>query len=380
MKCNRLTQLLMTVLIISLGALIACGSEAAPNTSSPPTTSAPTATAAATAPSALPGKLKVVTTSNIIADWVRVVGGDRVEVFPLLPANADPHTFQPGARDVAQVADASLVLSIGLSLEARWLDDLVRNAAGNSAKIIPLGDVVDPIEFMEIFEEHGDEHEEEAEEEHRDEHEEGTGEEHGDEHEEEAEEEHGDEDEEGEEHGDEHGELDPHFWFDPQRVKQAVNAVSAHLAMADPASRTEYRNNVAAYNRELDALHAWIEEQVATLPAERRLLVTSHDSFQYFANRYGFKVVGAIFPVTTGREPTAQELAELVETIQHEGAPAVFSEKSHSAQLAKRIAEETGATLVAGVYTGSLGPPGSEAGTYMDFMRYNVNVIVEALR
>ena len=358
MKCNRLTQLLMTVLIISLGALIACGSEAATNTSSPPTTSAPTATAAATAPSALPGKLKVVTTSNIIADWVRVVGGDRVEVLPLLPANADPHTFQPGARDVSRVADASLVLSVGLSLEARWLDDLVRNAAGDSAKIVPLGDVVDPIEFMEIFEEHGDEGEE--------------GEEHGDEGE--AEEEHGDE------HGDEHGELDPHFWFDPQRVKQAVNAVSAHLAMADPASRTEYRNNAAAYNRELDALHAWIEEQVATLPEERRLLVTSHDSFQYFANRYGFKVVGAIFPVTTGREPTAQELAELVETIQHEGAPAVFSEKSHSAQLAKRIAEETGTTLVAGLYTGSLGPPGSEAGTYMDFMRYNVNVIVEALR
>ena len=336
----------MTVLIISLGALTACGSEAVTNTSSPSTTSAPTATAAATAPSALPGKLKVVTTSNIIADWVRVVGGDRVEVFPLLPANADPHTFQPGARDVSQVADASLVFSVGLSLEARWLDDLVRNAAGDSAKIVPLGDVVDPIEFMATFEEHGDEDEEGA----------------------------------GKEDGEEHGELDPHFWFDPQRVKQAVNAVSAHLATADPASQTEYRNNAAAYNRELDALHAWIEEQVATLPEERRLLVTSHDSFQYFANRYGFEVVGAIFPVTTGREPTAQELAELVETIRHEGAPAVFSEKSHSAQLGKRIAEETGATLVAGLYTGSLGPPGSEAGTYLDFMRYNVNVIVEALR
>ena len=196
MKCNRLTQLLMTVLIISLGALTACGSEAVTNTSSPSTTSAPTATAAATAPSALPGKLKVVTTSNIIADWVRAVGGDRVEVLPLLPANADPHTFQPGARDVSHVADADLVLSVGLSLEARWLNDLVRNAASDSAKIVPLGDVVDPIEFMEIFEEHGDESEE------------GAGEEHGD------------------EHGHEHGELDPHFWFDPQRVKQAVNAVS----------------------------------------------------------------------------------------------------------------------------------------------------------
>ena len=184
-------------------------------------------------------------------------------------------------------------------------------------------------------------------------------------------------------HGDDghgHGARDPHFWFDPMRVEQAINSIAAQLSTADPAGQTYYRDNAAAYARELQDLDAWIQQQVATLPEERRLLVTSHDSFQYFAQRYGFEVVGAVMPVTADAEPTAQELTELIEVIEHEGVPAVFAEKTHSDRLARRITEETGATLIGGLYTGSLGEPGGEADTYLDFMRYNVKTIVEALR
>ena len=195
-------------------------------------------------------------------------------------------------------------------------------------------------------------------------------------HEEHGHEEHG----EGEDDGHGHGELDPHFWFDPLRVKQAVNSIAAQLSTIDPEGQVSYRENAAAYSNALDELHAWIEEQVATLPEERRLLVTSHDSFQYFAKRYGFEVVGAIFPISTETEPTAQELAELIETIEHAGAPAVFAEKSHSARLGQRVAEQTGATLVGGLYTGSLSEPGGDADTYIDLMRYNVETIVGALQ
>ncbi len=178
-----------------------------------------------------------------------------------------------------------------------------------------------------------------------------------------------------------HGTLDPHFWFDPIRVKQAVNSIAARLSAADPAGQSSYTANAAAYNRQLDNLHNWIVEQVAILPEERRALVTSHDSFQYFAQRYGFEVVGAVFPaVTTEVEPTAQELAMLIETIEHEGVPAVFTEKSHSQRLAERVAEETGANLIGGLYTGSLGEAGGEAGNYIALMRYNTTTIVEALR
>ena len=293
--------------------------------------------------------VKVVTTSNILADWVRVVGGDRVEVFPLLPPNSDLHTFQPGARDITRVADADLVFSVGLNLEAGWLNDLLENTARSPNSIVALGKFVDPIPFVETVE---------ARAEHAG-HEQGH---------------------EKDEDGHDHGAFDPHFWFDPLRVNHAVTVISDQLSDIDPEGASHYRGNAAAYSLELDSLHVWTTEEVAKLPEDRRLLVTSHDSFQYFAQRYGFEIVGAVMPVTTEREPTAQELAGLVETIRRQGVPAVFAEKSHSDRLSRRIAEETGARLIGGLYTGSLGPPGGEAGAYTDLMRYNVSAIVEALR
>ena len=294
-----------------------------------------------------------MTTINIVADWVKRVGGERVDVFPLLPPNADPHTFQPGARDTARVADADLVLTVGLGLESGWLNELIENAARDPESIIELGDAVDPIAFMEM-------------EGHHEEEEEGEG---GD---------HDEGDEEEEEHN--HGPLDPHFWFDPNRVKRTVNDIAARLSMMDPDSGDFYRANAEAYNSELDELHTWIQEQVATIPADRRLMVTSHDSFQYFATTYKFEVVAAVFPGgTTEREPSAQEIAELIDEIAEAGSPAVFTETSVSDTLAARIADEVGASIINGLYTGSLSDSGGDAGTYIDLMRYNVATIVEAL-
>ena len=187
--------------------------------------------------------------------------------------------------------------------------------------------------------------------------------------------------EEGEdEHGHAHGALDPHFWFDPLRVQQAVNSITAQLSTVDPAGQTQYRENAAAYNRELDDLHAWIAEQVAMLPDDHRVLVTSHDAYQYYAQRYGFEVVGTIFPLSTEVEPSAQDLAMLTELIEHEGVPVVFGETTHSDRMLRRIAEETGATIIGGLYSGSLGESGSEAGNYIDMMRSNTTTIVEALK
>ena len=326
-------------------------------------------------------KITVVTTSNIVADWIREVGGDRVDVFPLLPANADPHTYQPGAQDIARIADADLVFSIGLQLEGGWLEELIENAARDHDSIVAVGDVVGPIDFVELIEDHQEGEDEDEDEE---DHHEGKGEDEEEKHEGEdidgGDEEHGHEEEHGEDEEHAHGELDPHFWFDPLRVQQAVSSIAAQLSTVDPAGQATYRENAAAYNEELDDLHAWIDEQVGILPDDRRVLVTSHDSFQYFAQRYGFEVAGAIFPVSTEAEPTARDLAELIEVIEHEGVPAVFTEKSHSERLARRVAEETGATLIGGLYTGSLGEEGGEAGTYIDLMRYNTTTIVEALR
>ncbi len=366
-----------------------------------------------------PTKLSVVTTTNIMADWVNNVGGDSVDVFSLVPVGADPHTFQPGARDVARIAEADLVLSVGLGLEGEWLHDLLESAARDESSVIEMGEIVDPIEFaaghadeVELLEaighvvhevEDGEISPEEGIEELKELLAEGEGEEEGD-HEGEEElpemvheliekvEEGGmsaadaieaieELTEEGEhdhaDHG--HGLEDPHFWFDPIRVKLVVNDIAARLSVLDPAGGNTYFANAAAYNSSLDELHSWTEQQVEAVAEERRLLVTSHDSFGYFANLYHFEVIGVVLSTTTDVEPSAGDLAELVHEVEENNVPAVFGETTVSERLAKAVATESGAELVR-LYTGSLGPEGSGAATYIEMVRTNVDRIVQALK
>ena len=409
--------------------------------------------------------LLVVTTTNIVADWVENIGGGNVEVFSLVPVGADPHAFQPGARDVAKVADADLVLSVGLGLEESWLRDLLQNAARDPSTIVELGETIDPIEFgatheedVELLEElahvveeveggeigpkealdevrelleavgegedHGDEEaededhmdEEAGDEDHGDE-DEDEGEDHGDEDEdegedhgdEEGEEEHGDEmvamvkavlddfdeghigageaveafealshegEEEHEDHG--HGIHDPHFWFDPIRVKLVVDDIAERLAALDPVRSDTYVANASAYGAELDELHTWTQQQLAGVPQTNRLLVTSHDSLGYFAKLYDFEVIGVILSITTEVEPSPEDLVDLVEEVRRYQVPAVFGETTVSDRLAQAVATESGAEFVR-LYSGSLGGDGSGAATYVEMIRANVERIAEAL-
>ena len=412
--------------IVLLFALAACAddsdSEPATPTQAPSTAGTETKQ---TPPTAVPQdteatKVSVVTTTNIMADWVSNVGGESVEVFSLVPIGADPHTFQPGARDVARIAEADLVFSVGLGLEGEWLHDLLENAARDEDAIIEMGEIVDPIEFAfghahevelleaishvvhevedgEISPEEGIEELEELLAEGEEEEEEGEHE--GEEelpemvHEliekvedgemsaadaieaieeltEEGEDEHAD-------HG--HGLEDPHFWFDPIRVKIVVNDIAARLSVQDPDGGNDYFANAIAYNAKLDELHSWTEQQVEAVAEERRLLVTSHDSFGYFANLYHFEVVGVVLSTTTDVEPSAGDLAELVHEVEENNVPAVFGETTVSERLAKAVATESGAELVR-LYTGSLGPEDSGAATYIEMVRTNVDRIVQALK
>ena len=312
--------------------------------------------------------VQVLTTSNIVADWVRQVGQERVDVYALLPVGSDPHTYQPGTRDVTRVAEADLIFAIGLSLEAAWLDELVRQASDQRAPIVALGDFVDALPTEHWEEEAHEEHEMHGDHEAHEEHEDH-----------EAHEEHEDHEAHGDHEGHVHGEFDPHFWFDPPRVQTAVEVIAARLAERDPAGTETFARNAAAYRQQLDELHAWIQTQAATLPAERKRLVTNHDSLRYFAALYGFEVIGAVIPdMSTEREPTAQELAHLVDTLAAAPVPAIFTDIGVSARLAQRVAEESDMALVR-LYTGSLGPADSPAATYIDMVRYNVAAIVEAL-
>ncbi len=189
------------------------------------------------------------------------------------------------------------------------------------------------------------------------------------------------EDEHGHEgHAHDHGTHDPHFWFDPVRVKVAVNEIASRLSAVDPGSASVYSENASVYEGELDELHAWTQEHVSAVAPERRLLVTSHDSLGYFAELYGFKVVGLVIPsLATHVEPSAEHIEELVEVIREHGVRAVFGETTVSDRLARAVAGETGAE-VSQLYSGSLGPEGSGADTYLGMVRANVERIVAALK
>ena len=355
--------------------------------------------------------VQVVTTTSFIADWAQNVGGDRVEVFSLVPTGADPHGFQPGARDVAKIADADIVFSVGLSLEGSWLKELLENAARDPSTIIELSDAIEPIEFAESHKEDVELLEHIGEAVHEVEEGELTPEAAieeirdllaSTEEEEEAaalvqaiidqvdggamdpaegieEIEHLISEGEDEHEGHGHGVEDPHFWFDPLRVKLAVNEITARLSVLDPDGADGYVANASEYNAQLDELDEWTQEQVASVPDSQRFLVTSHDSFGYFADRYGFEVVGVILSTTTEAEPSAEHLTELVEVVEKYNVPAVFGEATVSERLATSIAEESGAELIR-LYSGSLGVDGSGAETYMDMVRTNVERIVKALK
>ena len=277
--------------------------------------------------------LEVVTTTDFLADWARNIGGDGVNVFSLLPTGADPHSFQPGSRDVARIAEADIVLSVGLGLEASWLQGLILNASADPSKIMAVGEVIEPIENSE----------------------------------------------EGGEHDGEDA-LDPHFWFDPVRVQQAITHVADRFSAIDQSRGDMYLANASAYNHQLGELHSWIEMEVASIPPDHRFLITSHDSFQYFARRYGFQIVGTVIPATTTEsESSPQHLTSIIEAVQEHNLPVIFGETTVSDRLANTIASETGATLVR-LHSGNLGQEGSGASTYLDMMRTNVKKIAKALQ
>ena len=415
--------------IVAIFNMAACSGDASPQEASEPSAPSRSSQAAPAATLVVPASERVsqaaaepvgvVTTTNIVADWARIVGGDRVEVFSLLPAGSDPHSFQPGAKDVAAIADAEIVLSVGLRLEESWLRELLQNAARDESSIVELAEIVDPIDFGEthgegvaalleishvvqevkdgeISAENGLRKIKEAIE--AAERAEDEGEEEGshlpkmvieiiaqveagqfDARQAIEEIEHMTSGGEDEHEGHGHGIHDPHFWFDPLRVKLAVNDIAARLSVIDPDGRATYTSNASAYNAQLDELHAWTQEQVAAVPEERRFLVTSHDSFGYFANLYDFEVVGVILSATTEVEPSPADLAELSHEVEEYGVSAIFGETTVSERLANSIATESGAELVR-LYSGSLGIEGSGAETYLDMIRTNVQRIVDALK
>ncbi|MFQ5859366.1 MAG: metal ABC transporter solute-binding protein, Zn/Mn family [Anaerolineae bacterium] len=325
------------VFLVLGGALLtACGSSARPPAGAPAQQGSEdrhTEGLAALSAAPLGGdeKLRVVATTNIVADVVANVGGDRIELKGLLPVGADPHAYEPTPQDLRTVADAHVIFANGVGLEA-FLDEMIRNAGGDA----PVISVSQGVKLLER-DPRGDS-------------------------------------------GEEHKGADPHTWFAPNNVTVWVHNIERALVSLDPANAESYEVNAQAYVAKLGALDAWIRDQVDQVPGQNRKIVTDHRVLGYFGDEYGFEMIGAMVEAySAAAEPSAQELAALEDSIRQFGVPAVFVGRTVNPKLAERVADDTGIQLVA-LYTGSLSEPGGEADTYIDFMRYDVNAIVEALK
>jgi ABC-type Zn uptake system ZnuABC Zn-binding protein ZnuA len=274
------------------------------------------------------GRLPVVTTTTQLTDFARVVGGDHVDVYGILKANVDAHDFEPSPADIARLADARVIVKNGVGLE-RWFDPTIRNAGTKAA-------IVEAATGVTIR--HGQ--------------------------------------------GEHVAEGDPHIWQDPRNAKVMVRNIAAALVAADPAHRAEYEANAAAYSAELDRLDQEIAGQVGALGNKK--LVTNHDAFGYYVDRYGLEFVGSIIPgFDSQAELSARDISSIVRLIKDTGVKAVFSESSLPPKTAEAIGRDAGVAVVAGddaLYGDSLGPAGSDGDTYLKMLRHNTREIVDHLR
>jgi zinc/manganese transport system substrate-binding protein len=332
--------------------------------------------------------IQVVATFSILEDLVRNVGGERVNMTTMVPVGADAHTFEPSPADGVALVQADVIVEIGQEFET-WLPRMYE-ASNSSARRVVVTEGIDLLRAGEHTDEPHDDHDHAAEatpDDHGHDHAgEATPDDHDHDHAAEAtpdDHDHAAEatpDDHGHDH--DHGEYDPHVWHDVNNAIIMVERIRDGLSAADPHHAAVYDENAAAYIEQLRVLDRWVVEQVETLPPERRKLVTAHDSFAYFARRYGFEIVGtALGSVSTEvADPSAREFVALVEQIRAAGVPAIFAEDVTSNALMERIAAEAGVEVAPTLYTDALGEPGSEGATYETMMRYNIETIVQALQ
>lgn len=293
------------------------------------------------------GRPTIVVTTNILGDVVGELVGAQAEVVTIMPVGADPHEFQASAQEVDRLLEADALIVNGGGFEEGLLD-VIESAHDAGVPTFEATSAVETIEWVGG----GHDHEGET----------------------------GDEADHEDEHQDEG--VDPHFFTDPSRMAAVVRGLSVFLQdVVEGLDHEALAVAVDDYAAELEALDAEVEDLVAAVPVERRVLVTNHEVFGYFADRYGFEVVGAVIPGgTTVESASAGELVELAEIIEHEGVPAIFADTSSSSDLAVTLAAEVGGVNVVELYSESLGEEGSAGETYLGMVRANAFRISEALK
>jgi zinc/manganese transport system substrate-binding protein len=284
------------------------------------------------APAQEPAKpLKVIASFSILADLVKNVGGDRVEIAALVGPNGNAHVYAPSPADAKKVADARIVFVNGLGFEG-WLERLVK-ASGTKAPIVVASAGIKPRE-RGADSDHDHEHD--------------------------------------------HGRVDPHAWQSVANAKIYVANIRDALIAADPAGKATYQGNAAAYLAKLDALEQEVRDVIGKVPAERRRVITSHNAFGYFADAYGV-VFTAPQGVSTESEASAKDVAAIIAQIRKQKISAVFLENVTDPRLVRQIASETGAKIGGTLYSDALTDDKGDATTYIELIRHNLKQLASAL-
>jgi zinc/manganese transport system substrate-binding protein len=276
-------------------------------------------------------RLNVIASFSILGDFVKNVGGDRVEVATLVGPNGNAHVYAPSPGDAKKVADAKLVFVNGLGFEG-WLERLVK-ASGTKAPIVVATKGIKPLE-------RAGEHEHD--------------------------------------HDHDHGRADPHAWQSVANAKIYVANIRDALIAADPAGKDAYGANAAAYLAKLDALERDVREVIAKIPADRRRVITSHSAFGYFQDAYGVNFT-APQGVSTEAEASAKDVAAIIAQIRKQKVAAVFLENVTDPRLVEQVARETGAKVGGTLYSDALTDDKGDATTYIGLMRHNLRQLASAL-
>ena len=271
----------------------------------------------------------VVCTTTMIADLAQRLAGDDAQVLGIMKTGEDPHVYDVRPRDAQMIADADVVLMNGLHLESTLEHIIEHNAEGAVVAKLAEDDRIKTLGSETI-----------------------------------------------------EGAPDPHCWFNVAYFKVYTERALDALIAADPANAQSYQERAVVYLAELDQLDAYVHKQMGTIPQEQRVIVTSHDAFQYFGKRYQVDVM-AVIGISTEQQPRPQDIEALEAKVASRNVKALFIETSVSRTLndiVKKLADRSGASIGGTLYSDSLGDPGTEAGTYIGMVRQNTDLIVKALR
>ena len=296
--------------------------------------------------SAKENRKKIVVSFSILEDIVSVIGGKRVHVTSLVRRNMDSHMFQPTPRQAKIVASADLVIINGLGFEG-WMERLVK-ASGYKGKTIVATDNIPKLKFEDDHDDH-------------------------------KKDDHGHKKDHDDHHGHGHGEWDPHVWLSVPNMKIYVTNVAEAMSRMDPSSKTYYMKNLKKYISDLNNLDKFIRRSINSIPKKDRVVITSHEAFGHLSNEYGIEFL-APQGLSTETRASASKIASIVRFIKKHSVKAVFPENITDNRLIEQIAKQTKIKIGASLYSDALSEKNGPAGTYLNYMRYNVNTIVNALK